>query len=56
VKRIFGFITICGLVLVGCSHKESNDIIQQDHSSKLIGEVLAKENEWKESGISHLKI
>jgi len=44
VKRIIGFITICGLVLLGCSHKES-----QDNGSRHVGEVLAKENEWKES-------
>lgn len=49
MKRILGFITICGLVLVGCSHKESNGTIQQVNSSRLVGEVLAKENEWQES-------
>ncbi|MEY9976486.1 hypothetical protein [Lysinibacillus sp. RC79] len=49
MKRIIGFVTFCGLVLVGCSHIESNDIIQQDNSSRLVGEVLAKENEWQES-------
>ncbi|MFE3573881.1 hypothetical protein [Lysinibacillus sp. NPDC059133] len=49
MKRILSFITICGLVLVGCSHKESNSKIQQDDSSILVGEVLAKENKWKES-------
>lgn len=50
MKRIIGFVTICGLVLVGCSHKESNDLILQSNSSRLVGEVLAKENEWQESG------
>ncbi|WP_427110524.1 hypothetical protein [Lysinibacillus xylanilyticus] len=44
MKRIIGFITICGLVLLGCSHKES-----QDNGSRHVGEVLAKENEWGES-------
>lgn len=48
MKKILGFITICGL-LVGCSHQESKDIIQQEHRPKLIGEVLAKGNEWEES-------
>ncbi|MDM5248286.1 hypothetical protein [Lysinibacillus sp. G4S2] len=49
MKRIVGFVTICGLVLVGCSYKESNDIIKQDNSPKFVGDVLAKETEWKES-------
>ncbi|MGE8000989.1 hypothetical protein ACQKOF_20390 [Lysinibacillus sp. NPDC093190] len=49
MKRILGFIIICGLVLVGCSHKESNGTIQHDNSSRFVEEVLAKENEWKES-------
>ncbi|MFT9820873.1 hypothetical protein [Lysinibacillus sp. NPDC056185] len=49
MKRIMGFVTICGLLLVGCSHKESNDIVLHDNSLSLGGEVLAKEIEWQES-------
>ncbi|GAB0168038.1 DUF4871 domain-containing protein [Lysinibacillus sp. CTST325] len=49
MKRIIGIVTICGFVLVGCSHKESDGIMQQDNSSRLVGEALEKENEWQES-------
>ncbi len=44
MKKFLGFI-ICGLIIVGCSHKESKDIIEQD--SQIL--AIAKDVAWEES-------